>query len=169
MIKRAILITIALTIVWIILTENFSWQNVGIGIVLGIVALYFSSKFLPNSKERSKDIEKVKFHKLITYPFWLIGKVYKDGISLAKLVITGAKYGIVKEQLELDNEVLRTMLADSVTLTPGTICLDLKDKEITVLCMGDEKTPGFPDAIESLHAIERKLKQAEGKKPSQND
>jgi len=126
-------------IVWIILMESFSWRNVIVGMILGVLISYCSSTLLPNSKGHSKKIEHLKFHKLITYPLWLIVKVYKDGFSLMKIVIIGAKCGIVKERLELESEILRTILTDSVTLTPGTICLELEERDITVLCIGDKK------------------------------
>ncbi|MCL2397388.1 MAG: Na+/H+ antiporter subunit E [Defluviitaleaceae bacterium] len=160
--KRIIFLTTALTIVWVILMESFSWQNIAIGVILGIIISRFSSKYLPNTKERAEDIERIKFYKLITYPFWLIGKAFKDAFFIMRLIVTdGAKCNIVKEQLGLDNEVLRTILADSVTLTPGTICLELNDKEITILYMSDGKTSGLSGVNENLRSIEKKLQKAE--------
>ena len=160
--KRTIFLTIALTCVWITLTENFSWQNVAIGVILSILTSYFTSAFLPNAERNSEKLKRVKFHRLAIYPFWLIGKVYRDGFGLIKMIIfSNPKCGIVKEQLELDNEVLCAILAESITLTPGTICLELEGKEITLLCMGDEKSLGFPESVNGLRSIERMLQKAE--------
>ena len=160
--KRIIFTTVTLAIVWFILMEGFSLQIVVIGVILGIFISYISSKYIPNSKERDRDIKRIKFHKLITYPFWLIGQIYKDGFLRMKLVITGGKCSIVKKQLTLDSEVLCSIVAESITLTPGTICLELENKEITVLCISDKKTPGPSVVTKNLHNIEKRLQKAEG-------
>lgn len=161
--KRIIFITTASACIWIILMESFSLSNIIIGIILGMLVSRFMNIFLPGSKERSEEFKHIKFHKLVTYPFWLIGKVYQDAFGLVKMIFFGGKYGIIKEQLKLDNEILRSILSDSITLTPGTICLDQKGEEITLLCMGNENTGGYPDSVGSLRSIERMLQKAESR------
>jgi len=159
--KRSVFATISLICVWIILTENISLPNAIIGMILGIITLRFMSALIPSSKLNSAELNRIKFHKLLTYPFWLIIRIYKDAFTLIKMIFTGAKCGIVKEQVELENEVLRSILADSITLTPGTIFLNQEEKEITFLCMDNENVTGYPNAISGLRSIESKLQKAE--------
>jgi len=147
--------------VWIILTERLTLLNVVVGVVLGILALYFMRKMIPATNKHSKAIERIRFRKLLTYPFWLIGQVYKSGFFIIKLIFTGAKCGIFTEKMNLENEVLRSALMYSTTLTPGTICLGAEDDKIIVLCMDEAKSPDFPNAVGGLRDIEKRLMKAE--------
>ncbi|MCL2752689.1 MAG: Na+/H+ antiporter subunit E [Defluviitaleaceae bacterium] len=158
---RVILSTALLAVLWVIFTETLTWQSVFVGLVVGAFVSYFTNKYIPKTPEEST---RIKFHKLIVYPFWLIGKMYKDACGLIKLVFTGAKCGIVKEKLELENEGLRTIMASSVTITPGTIALEQTGENITVLCIGEEKaSPNFSETVNGLRNIESRLKKAEAK------
>jgi len=153
--KHTIFVMLILTVVWVILVEELSWQSVAVGMFMSMLSVHFMGLFF-----KFDEIKNVKFYKLAIYPFWLIGRIYMDAFSLAKLIFTGAKWGIVKERLELDNETLNTILADSITLTPGTIFLYRKGKEITLLCIGDKKKSGFPSTTDGLRDIEKILKKA---------
>jgi len=53
----------------------------------------------------------------------------KANIDVAKRVITGnIRPGIVKVNPGLTNDVAKTLLADSITLTPGTLTVDVDDE-----------------------------------------
>jgi len=166
MVKRSIFLVVMLAFVWIILVERFTWFNIIIGIAVGTFILFFMRKMLPSTSKYLEAIERIRFQKLLTYPFWLIIQVYKSGFFLVKLMFTGSKYGIVTEKIELENEVLRAALMDSVTLTPGSICLGARDDEITLLCMDEAKIPDFSNAVRGLHGIEERLMKAESKDKS---
>ena len=127
--KRSIFAILALAFSWIILMEDVSWRNVAIGMFVGTLSLQIMDMFFGFD-----EIKSINFFKLALYPFWLIGRVYIGAFSMIKLILTDAKWGIVKVRLELDDEVLRTILAESITLTPGTVYLGHKGKEIIILC-----------------------------------
>ena len=159
---RTIITTAALTLLWVILAEGFTWESVAFGLVAGVFVSLFSNKFMPKYPKRDTH---VKLHKLITYPFWLIGKMYKDAFGLIKLIFTGGECGIVKEKLELEDEALRMVLASSVTITPGTITLEQESDSIVVLCIDKENTSSnFAESVENIRNIEKRLKRAETKK-----
>ena len=150
--RHTIFVMIALTFVWIILMEQVSWQNAAIGMFMSMLCMHFIGKYL-----NFEEIRNVNFFKLATYPLWLVGRIYMDAFYLIKMILTNAKWGIIKHQLELDNESLRIMLADSITLTPGSVYIEREGDHITLLCIGDRKKPGFPTAEEDLRSIERML------------
>ena len=158
---RIIFVAITLTFVWIILTESFSTANVIAGAVLSAITLRFVGSSLPSSKWNKDELERVKFHQLITYPFWLIVKVYKDAFGLVKIMFSGAKCDIVEVPVSLKNEILRSILSGSITLTPGTIYLSQNETHISVLSIDEEKADGYPGAFSGKDAIEKQLKKAE--------
>jgi len=150
--KHTIFATLALTFVWVILMERFSWQNVATGMFMSMLSMHFMGKFFG-----FEEIKNVNFYKLAIYPFWLVCRIYMDAFFLTKLILSDAKWGIMKEQIQLENDALCLMLADSITLTPGSVYLDRNGKEITLLCIGSKKNPGYPASVEGLRSIERML------------
>jgi len=154
--KHTIFATVALTFVWIILMEGFSWQNAAIGMFMSMLSMHFMGKLFG-----FEEIKNVDFYKLIVYPFWLVCRIYMDAFYLTKMILSDAKWGIMTERLQLDNEALCLMLADSITLTPGSVYLEREGRNITLLCIGDKKRPGYPVAIEDLRSIESMLLRAQ--------
>ena len=154
--RHTIFVTLALTFVWIILMESVSWQNVAIGMFMSMLAMHFMGKFFGFEEIRS-----VNFYALALYPLWLVTRIYGDAFFLVKLVLSNPKWGVVTHELELENEALRVILCDSITLTPGSVYLEREEKSITLLCIGKRELKGYPASIESVKRIERVLKKAD--------
>lgn len=158
--RHTIFIVPALTVVWIILMEEISVLSVVLGVVTGVLVSVFSKKFLP-----SQEISNVNFFKLITYPFYLIGQIYVAGVAVIKIILTGSVVDIVTVKTALKSEALRVILADSVTLTPGSILLKLDKENLTLLWIRGKDTHADPDTAGELlkGALERRLLKAERK------
>ena len=150
--KHTFFVMVALTFVWIILMEQISWQNAAVGMFMSMVCMHLVGKFL-----NFEEIHNVNFYKLITYPLWLVGRIYMDALYLIKMILTDSKWGIISRELTLSNESLRIMLADSITLTPGSVYIEREGADITLLCIESSKKEGFPTAEDDLRSIERRL------------
>jgi len=154
--KHTIFVISAMTLVWCILMEGFSWQIVAVGMFMSMLSMHLMSKFF-----HFEEVRNVNFYKLITYPLWLIGRIYVDAFFLLKLIFSDAKWGVMQTDLELKNEFLRLLLADSITLTPGSVYLERRKKSIFLLCIGKRNKQGYPASVEGLRAIERQLLKSE--------
>ena len=150
--RHTIFVNIALTFIWIILMEGFSWQNVAIGLFMSMLSMHFIGKFFD-----FKEIDTVKFQKLAFYPLWLVGRIYLDAIFLIRLVFSNPKWGIITHELEMKNDILTVILCDSITLTPGSVYLQRDANKITLLCIGDSEHEGYPASVEGMQRIERIL------------
>ena len=151
MYKNSLYLIIVLTIVWVILCEDISVMTVVTGTVVSAGCAFFYRKYLPFGT-----ITGVSFLKLAMYSFFLIGQIYIAGFQAIKLILTGAKVSIVEVKTKITNELLRVILANSITLTPGTVSMELKDDEITVLWLR-EKTSGPQDLDNADELIKGKL------------
>ena len=107
------------------------------GIIVSIGCLYFCRKYLPLNIASG-----VKFSKLVTYPLYLIQQIYLAGFHAIGIVLTDAEIDIVEIKTNVTNNFLRVLLANSITLIPGSISLDLKDETITVLWL-EKKQEGL--------------------------
>ncbi|MCL2405230.1 MAG: Na+/H+ antiporter subunit E [Defluviitaleaceae bacterium] len=154
--KHTIFVTLALTFIWIILMEYISWPNVAIGMFISMICMHLMGKFL-----NFEEIRNVNFYKLLTYPLWLVLRIYTDALYMIKMILTDSKWGIATYKLELTNEALRNILADSITLTPGSVFLEREGEDITLLCIGDAKKDGYPTAEDDFISIQRRLQRSQ--------
>jgi len=149
--KNSVYLIVLLTIVWVILCEKLSVTTVATGIAISGGVVYFYRKYLPLNK-----ITGVSFLKLAMYSFYLVGQIYIAGFNAIKLILTEAKVDIVEVKTKITNDLLRVVLANSITLTPGTVSLELKDETITVLWLR-EKTSDSEDLADADELIKGKL------------
>ena len=119
---------IFLTLIWVILSENTDPLSIAAGVVVSFVAVHLSARFLPVPK-----ISGISLFRLALYPFFIIWQIYLAGLNAMGLVIKGSVVNIVRIKTELTNDFTKTLLANSITLTPGTITIDLNQDELTVL------------------------------------
>lgn len=115
-------------IVWFLLTWSLAPQQVLAGLVLSILVSLFLSDVYPQNPAR-----------LISPKRWLWGVLYipyflyfvfKANLDVAYRVLhpdLPIHPGIVKVKTELKSDLGRTFLANSITLTPGTLSVDIED------------------------------------------
>lgn len=156
--RRTIFAILALTAVWLIFIEEISLQNALIGVGMSAGCMFFIKKFLP-----FKEINNINFWKLATFPFYLIAQIYVAGFHIIKIVITGSTVDIVSLETKIKDEALKIILVDSITLTPGSILLDLDKEKIILLWIRDKNTPGDPATADELlkSRLERRLLKAQ--------
>ena len=158
--KGNIIIVLALTLVWIILVESLSIIAIATGVAISVVCVFFAKKYLPLEK-----IKGVNFNKLATYPFFLLGQIFSSSIYVSRIILFGAKTDIVQVETDIENESLRVMLADSVTLTPGSLLLELKDEKMTILWLRPKNAPDAEQTenpgAQIMGKIENRLMQAQ--------
>jgi multicomponent Na+:H+ antiporter subunit E len=131
--SRLLFSIVSLTVIWIVLRENISVFDVIMGIVAGTACLLFAQRFLP-----SEEVDNVKFHRIITYPFWLLGQIYLSGFFVIRMIIFGARADFVPIKTKLDSNIMRVILGNSITLVPGSITLDQNKNKYTVVLMRDK-------------------------------
>lgn len=119
-------------IVWCILYENITWAIAGTGLVLGILAAVFANSFLVT--HQLTRAYKPKITMLIIFIFVLIYRIFKAGFSVIPAIITGrTKTGIVDIKTEVPDGLASTVLANSITMTPGTVTVEKSGQNLKVL------------------------------------
>ena len=155
--KSKILLVIILTLVWIILIESYSLFTIASGIFIGSCCVFFSSRFLPLDR-----IKGVSFGRLALYPFYLVGQIFVSAVYVTKIIFKGAKIDIVNIKTNVKNDSIRVMLADSVTLTPGSVMLELEGDNMTVLWLRERGSPEV-EALEEHVVVENIMGKLERK------
>ena len=120
---------ILLFIVWIGLTNSLHYQELIVGIIVSIVIVYFFTK----SKEKINLFDEI--NKYIRFTPLFIKNLIKSNLAIAKIVLDPKlpiNPGIIKLRTTLSNDFDKLLLANAITLTPGTITMDLEDNDIYI-------------------------------------
>lgn len=113
-------------IIWALLNWMPDWQHLLIGVFVSVFVTYLTSGLFP---ERFNHIFDAKRYLWALYyiPVFLY-ECIKANIDVAYMVIhpdLPIKPGIVKIRTGLKSDIALTFLANSITLTPGTMTVDI--------------------------------------------
>ena len=130
--KHIALFIIAL-IFWLLLTFNLTTPNIIVGIIAALVTSILFGRYFVTSI--SKLLQPQRYFWFIVYLIIFIWECLKANIEVAYRVLHPAmpiKPGIVKIKIDLKTDIAKTTLANSITMTPGTITVDIIDDYIYV-------------------------------------
>jgi len=78
---------------------------------------------------------------IVPYGFWLLGEVVKSNLAVGRIILS-RDGRIAPEVLEVEdgqsNDVARTIFANCITLTPGTVTLESDGKVMRVHALRDD-------------------------------
>ena len=130
---RFLLTSLFLFGVWLLFTFSLELYSVVFGLVgsFAIGALTYPV-FIAHHQANIRYIIPNPFA-LVLYIVLLVCFLYQSSAQMVKAVFTGKAHpSIVHFRTRLKSDVARMILANSITLTPGTITLDLNDDHLTV-------------------------------------
>jgi multicomponent Na+:H+ antiporter subunit E len=126
--KSRIVVFVFASLVWFALTDIMSIQEVVAGLVIALMITFLAGHFLIANQTSRGVLRRVLF--FIIYIFRFLWEMIKANLSVAYLVIhpmLPIKPGIVKIKTKLSKDSALTVLANSITLTPGTMTVDLNE------------------------------------------
>ena len=127
--KGYFLTNLLLAIVWVLLTGDMHGLNFVFGYILGFLILWMISV-------RNKDTRYVKLiPKIIGFVLYFFYQLIKANIEVAIEVSRPRfkmKPGIVAIPLDITSDFEITMLANVISLTPGSLSIDVSDDKKTL-------------------------------------
>jgi multicomponent Na+:H+ antiporter subunit E len=130
---RYVALFIILVLFWLLLTFDLRPANLVTGAVAALVATLFFGRFFV--KGVSKFLQPARYFWLLVYIFIFIWECLKANFDVAYRVLHPAmpiKPGIVRVKLNLESDIGRAFLAMSITMTPGTIAVDIINDHIYI-------------------------------------
>lgn len=124
-------------IIWLALTAGGGWQEVVAGIVVALVVALAAGRFVAGFPRRGF-LRRAAFG--VRYFFRFIWEMVKANLHVAAIVLNPMrpiKPGIVKIKTSLTKDTAMTILANSITLTPGTFTIDINPeaRELYIHCI----------------------------------
>ena len=111
---------------WIALTFSISPENLITGAASALITvILFGRYFITDLR---KLFQPARYFWFIIYLFVFIWECLKANFDVAYRILHPSmpiKPGIVKIYLDLKSDIAKTILANSITMTPGTISVDL--------------------------------------------
>jgi len=105
----------------------WSIEEILIGLILSLITGFITQGlFVKDNKRMANPVRWILFLGYLIGPFFI--SLAKANIDVAYRVITGKiRPGIVKIKPDLKTDLGITMLANSITLTPGTLSVDIDE------------------------------------------
>jgi multicomponent Na+:H+ antiporter subunit E len=113
-------------IFWLMLTFEFTFPNIIVGSVASLItSLIFTRFFISNIYKLAQP---KRYFWFIVYLFVFIWECIKANLDVAYRVLHPSmpiRPGIVKVKTTLTSDLAKMLLANSITMTPGTISVDI--------------------------------------------
>lgn len=143
---------------WVIFNGAITFEICWIGLIIAAAIFWFTCKFMDYSLEKEKKLY-MTFFKLLKYTGIVIWEIIKANLGVVKMIISEREIlepVLVHFTVDLKTPTARALLANAITLTPGTITVSLEDKNYTVHCLDKSLAEGIDDSIfvHVLHEIE---------------
>lgn len=136
-------------LVWLIFNGAVTTEIVMFGIVIAAVMFAFICKFMDYSIR--KEILLLKMSGFFAvYVFQLIIEILRANLAVIRLILSQSEVAVptmVSFRTTLKTKRARVILANSITLTPGTITVSLHDDELIVHCLDESMAEEMEDSI----------------------
>jgi multicomponent Na+:H+ antiporter subunit E len=121
--------TIALFALWLLFSQSYTAVHmaIGFGVALGVALL--------NSSELSRSIYRVSWIGLLVYAPWLFSRILASGVHLTYLILhprLPLDPRIIRYRTQLTGDTALTIFGNSITLTPGTVTVEIDSDELEV-------------------------------------
>jgi len=147
------LLTLILAVVWVLLQNEVSAGMVVFGIILGILIPWMTSIWWPDTPKG------FRLGKMISYSVIVIWDIIVANIQVAWIVLTvpnaKLKPAWIVIPLKLKQPEAITVLAGTITLTPGTVSADLSDEghSLLVHVLHTDDPDGVRDEIKTRYEL----------------
>jgi multicomponent Na+:H+ antiporter subunit E len=145
-------------LVWVIFNGRVTLEIILFGIAVSLAMFAFVCKFMDYSIRQEKRL----YRKLLQYAQYivvLIREIIGANLKVFHMILTRKETMepvIVRVHTDLKTETAKVILANSITLTPGTITVSMSGQELLVHCLDKSLSEGMEDSVfvQLLHKIE---------------
>lgn len=123
---------------WTLLHLNFSLEYILLGLMVSGLITYLSKEIFYDVTGPIVRIPSI--FQLIPYSIFLVLEIYIAAFNVMKVIIKGDdRPTLYTIKLDIEEAFIITLIANSITLTPGTLTIDKKGNELLVLSIKEEK------------------------------
>jgi len=153
--KSIVYWTLLLFALWLILSGSLHFQNLLVGLVVSYaIALLYVKMF--------KDETRYRFNvsAFFSYIVVLFKNLVESNLQINKRILSkdmNISAAIVAVETDLDSDWKKLLLANSITLTPGTLTLDIKGNTLFIHTLQYEEGMDRKEIIKEFEDAIRKI------------
>ena len=136
-------------LLWVIYNGSFTLEICVFGIIIASALFAFCCKFMDHSMKKEILIYKKSFP-FVRYVFLLITEIVKANFTVIRMILSQREEiqpKLVNFHSDLNTATGKVLLANAITLTPGTITVALEGDEYTVHCLDESLAEGMNDSV----------------------
>ena len=121
-----------LFVFWVLLSASFEWIHLGLGLIFSFAVAWLNSghsPFVPKFR---------LWLRIFLYIPWLFYKIVQSSLHLSKLILHPAlpiTPHMISVESKLRHHAAVVLLGNSITLTPGTITVEVEGSNLIVHAM----------------------------------
>lgn len=144
-------LTLLLIVTWLMLVNEFKWGSLVFGAILGVILPLLTAAYWPDRPVIRNWLAAVEFVLVVIYD------IVKSNITVAMIVLfrprAGLKPAWVTVPLDLRSAEAITVLAGTITMTPGTVTADLSadGRALLVHCLDAPDPDAVRDDIKARY------------------
>ena len=149
-IKGTILQFFILFGLWLLLSGKYDWFHMSLGVISAFIVTVLQlriNKYLYYQKKIAQE-NSLSWSRLLFYIPWLIWQIILASLQVAYVVLhprMPINPSLLKFKTKLPNIAARVILGNSITLTPGTLTINITDDEFLVHALMDASQSGIVD------------------------
>ena len=151
-----------LTALWVLLWRDAALPNIAVGLVLATaVTMTVGAQAAPDARRRRRHrLRPVAAIRFLAYFTW---KLVESNVVIAREVVTPQnriQTGIIGVAMPDCSDLVVTIVANAVSLTPGTLTLDVRPGEPTMLFVHVLHLHDVDDARDDVRTLTRMVRAA---------
>lgn len=129
---------LALFVFWLIFSGHYDALHLSLGVVSSALVAFASHDLLIS--DQASPIKLVKLGRFLRYLPWLLYQIVLANFHVVSLVLRprDIRPQVVRFKTKLETDLALVSLANSITLTPGTITMDIANGEFVVHAVSDK-------------------------------
>ena len=134
---------------WVVFNGRLTLEIALFGVAVAGAVFAFVCRFMDYSLKKE-----LHFYRLVPafvqYLYYLLKEIVLANISVSRMILSRKEEMepvLVHVRTDLKTETARVILANSITLTPGTITVSLTDDKLLVHCLDKSLSEGMEDSV----------------------
>lgn len=150
---------LVLLALWLIFNGKITFEIIWLGVLICGAVYLLCWKFFGYSPKNELRFVKLGWL-IIEYVGLLVAEIFKANLVVVRLVLLNKKVNpvLVTFKSDLKTNAAKVLLSHSITLTPGTITVELKDNVFIVHCLDESMADGINESgfVKLLRKMESK-------------
>lgn len=132
---------------WLLVSNSVHWQHIFTGVIIAFITTLLWNQITSEEVGKTK-ITVRQIYLFILYFICLVWEIIKANFVVAGIVLNPKlpiSPGVITMKIDLKKDLTRVLFVNSITLTPGTVTVDLEGDRLIVHGITREHIEGLPD------------------------